>query len=134
MVIEPPLWPFDAVVQGGASIPLSPPHPGTGVVGGSRWDAWRTGCPNDGAAAAQPMCQLAWRSGCGEGAEPLELRRLRGRRDRQAQRLARRSSRSDHFKSGPASGLAGTRVAIWPVKRAAQTIRTGQFAKQAVSA
>lgn len=86
--------------------PTSPPHPGMGVVGGSRWDDWRAGCPP---AAPQPMCQLAWRSGCSEGAEHLELRRLRGRRDRQAQRLARRSSRSDHFKSGPASGLAGSR-------------------------
>jgi hypothetical protein len=32
--------------------PTSPPHKGTGVVGGARWDDWRTGCPNTGEAAS----------------------------------------------------------------------------------
>ena len=71
--------------------------------------------PRSGDAASRPMCQLAWRGGCSEDASRAhEARRLCGRRDTkgtEGERLARRSSRTDHFNgfSGPASGVAGDR-------------------------
>lgn len=46
----------------------SPSPADGGAVGGARWDDRRKGCPFTGGAAAQPMCQRCWRSGCHEAA------------------------------------------------------------------
>ena len=96
--------------------PTSPPHAGRGRSWGERGGTClcRAASYKAGAASRQ-ACQLVWRDGCSAGGSTLpEARRLCGRRDTKrtaGARLARRSSRVDHFKdfSGPASGVAGDR-------------------------
>jgi hypothetical protein len=82
------------------------------------------------------VCQLAWRSGsqrrrldiprCGVAAAAVPP----------SLRLARRTSRSEHY-SGPASGVAGDRVTIWPAGAIGAQRRersAGQFVKELVHA
>ncbi len=94
--------------------PSSPPRELTGAqLGGGGGTTGARAAPRSGDAAARPMCQLAWRGGCSKDDRPAhEVRRLCGRRDTkrtEGERLARRSSRTDHFIAfgGPASGMAG---------------------------
>jgi len=61
------LWHFDAASGGGVHSIKSPSQIDGGLLGGARWDDRRDGAaPPTLGAAAQPMCQLDWRSGCNE--------------------------------------------------------------------
>ena len=87
----------------------SPQH--GGLVGGARWVDLRTGCPP---RAAQRGRGCASSPGAARAAKPPaspERRRPCGRRATKRKRLARRSSRCEHFSGvrGPATGMAGAR-------------------------
>ena len=83
-----------------------------GRVGGARWDDWRTGCPLP--RSAQRRERGASSPGAAVAAKPTERSRaaaaLRPTCHR-AQRMARRSSRCEHFNAfrfqRPGSGLGG---------------------------
>ncbi len=109
------------------------PHPGRPAAATAR--RRRRSTPSSraplstGGAASRPMCQLAWRSGCSEGAaQAHEQRRPCGRRATKGaagERLARRSSRCEQARSSAARHRAWRvpGVAIWPAcseRRAAE--------------
>ena len=95
--------------------PTSPPHKGTGVVGGARWDDWRTGGHLPTAAQRRSRCDSS--PGAAVAAKTPhrpEQRRLCGRRaTKEAQRTTGAAVEPliagfPEF-SGPASGVAGDR-------------------------
>jgi len=98
----------------------SPSTTDGGAVGGARWDDRRAGCLLFGAGASQRVCQLAWRSGCREGAAVHERRRLRGRR------ATKRSGWRDGRAAASTSGMPGLACRRgcrlpWPRRTAARS-------------
>lgn len=101
--------------------PTSPPRPSTGVVGGARWDDRRTGCPSGLRSGSEAARNLMSSGGPASGVTPS----------------AATGATFEPLRSPPdAARLRAWRVfgvAIWPVRRAAQSIRAGLFAKWAVA-